>query len=342
MTNVLLTCVGRRNYLARYFREALDQAGTVVGTDVDSTAPGFVDCDVTYLVDSVYSDHYIDQVLKICREEKIGLLVSLNDLELPILARAQDRFVAAGVTLAVSSPEVIDRCFDKYKTFLWLRENGLPTPNTFVQLSAAEQAIERGEIEFPLIVKPRWGSASIGIFKVYDSAELKSAYKLSALQVKRSLLATASAEDQHQAILIQSIAPGTEFGCDVLNDFTGKTRFVVTKEKLLMRAGETDRAVIRNIAPLRDFCEQLGNLNGHVSNLDCDVFVDGDNFQILEMNPRFGGGYPFTHSGGVDFPSALVAWIEGKADVLADVGTLEYDQPYSKFDAVAKVGSVAS
>lgn len=341
MANVLLTCVGRRNYLARYFREALGKEGTVVGTDIDHTAPGFLECDVKHIVSSVYSDNYIDEILTICKDEDIRLLLSLSDLELPILASAEDRFKEQGVMLAVSSTNVIDRCFDKYKMYRWLGENELPTPETFVQIDAAEKALSNHEIEFPLFVKPRWGSASIGIFKVFDLEELRSAFRLSALQVSRNLLATASAEDQDRAVLIQSIAPGKEFGCDIFNDFHGNTQYVVTKEKLIMRAGETDRAVIRQNTQLREFCTKLGNLNGHVSNLDCDIFVDGDSFQILEMNPRFGGGYPFTHLGGVDFPKALLSWVDGKPDNLPDVTSLDYDQPYSKFDALAKVGNIS-
>ena len=31
----------------------------------------------------------------------------------------------------------------------------------------------------------------------------------------------------------------------------------------------------------------------------------------LEMNPRFGGGYPFSHTLGANFPLAIIEWCSG-------------------------------
>ena len=335
MANVLLTCVGRRNYLACYFRDALKGDGQVAGTDMCPTAPGLVDCDSQHIVPGVYADTYIQTLLDLCRKESITLLLSLNDLELPVLAEARQKFIDNGVTPAVSELPVIARCFDKLSTFRWLRDNGIPTPNTYSELDSALEALNGGQLQLPCIVKPRWGSGSIGIFTVHTQQELQAAHTLAQSQMRRGMLATASAEDLEHSVLVQAMCTGKEYGCDILNDFSQRTRAVLTKEKLAMRAGETDKAVLRNNPRLKEFCQMLGQQSGHIGNLDCDIFVDEDRFQVLEMNPRFGGGYPFSHVSGADFPSALLGWSAGR-DVEPDDSLLTYDVPYSKFDTLRR------
>lgn len=336
MSNVLLTCVGRRNYLADYFREVLNGSGFVVGADMNTTAPGLVDCDKKHIVPSVYDDAYVDRLLSICADEKIKLVVGLNDLELPVLAINKDRFAQIGVTVAVSDTDVIARCADKLKAHQWLLENDFPTPATFTDIADVLKAIDAKEIVFPCVVKPRWGSGSIGVFEVHDVAELKAAHALALSGVRRGMLATASAEDLEHSVLVQEMCTGDEYGCDILNDFDGGVRTVVMKQKLGMRAGETDKAIVRQNPELRAFCERLGKKSGHVGNLDCDIFVSGSSFQVLEMNPRFGGGYPFSHVAGAQFPKALLCWSAGQA-FDADKIELVYDEVYSKFDTMRKV-----
>src|SRR5690606_35777472 len=100
------------------------------------------------------------------------LLLSLNDLELPLLARHRDRFRARGTTAVVSSPEVIDICFDKWATGQFLAACGIAGPKSFLSLHDAQTALDRRELALPLVIKPRWGSASIGIAYVEEARDL--------------------------------------------------------------------------------------------------------------------------------------------------------------------------
>ena len=79
-----------------------------------------------------------------------------------------------------------------------------------------------------------------------------------------------------------------------------------------MRAGETDIAELVEEPAIRAEVERLGRLTSHIGNMDCDVFLVDGNPYILEMNARFGGGYPFSHIGGCDLPRALIRWVSGE------------------------------
>ena len=76
----------------------------------------------------------------------------------------------------MSDPEIIDICFDKYRTARYVESIGLDTPMTFVNYGEAVAAIRSGKLKFPIVLKPRWGSGSIGIEFVNDMEELEETY----------------------------------------------------------------------------------------------------------------------------------------------------------------------
>ena len=206
--NILFTCAGRRRYLLKYFKEVIGEDGNIVATDMQLSAPALTVADVKIQVPRVYAEDYIPKTLEICKEQKIDILISLNDLELPILSKCKADFEALGVKVIVSAPNVIDVCFDKYKTARFIESLGLRTPKTYVTYNEAVAAIKAGELKFPLILKPRWGSGSIGLEFVDDLEELEMVYQLDRKKVMKSILATASVDDNF--LLIQEVIKGPE------------------------------------------------------------------------------------------------------------------------------------
>jgi carbamoyl-phosphate synthase large subunit len=312
MINVLLTCAGRRNYLIDYFRKALSGRGEILAADAVISAPALQEADRSFKVPPVSHPEYIDNLLDICRGYQVRLLLSLNDLELPLLARQRERFLTVGTLPVVSSEDVVDLCFDKWATGEFLSRIGVPTPKTYLTLEGVKEALARDEIRFPLAVKPRWGTASIGIEYPESLEELEIAWRLCQLRLMRTFLSGPSASDLDRCLLAQERLSGSEFGLDVVNDLQGRHVATFSRCKLSMRAGETDQAVTVFHPQLEKIGRKIGEALGHIGNLDCDVFVDDRECQVLEMNPRFGGGYPFSHAAGANLPAALLAWAEGK------------------------------
>jgi len=310
--NILFTCAGRRNYLLRYFKEELNGSGKVLATDMSANATALQEADKWFIVPSVSSDGYVQNLLDLCNNNEVSLVISLNDLELPILSRSKKLFEEVGTTVLISSAEVVDLCFDKLKTHEFLQANKFLSPQTFIDLTSAKAALDSGSISFPLFIKPRWGSASVQLYTVYSHEELESAFHLAQAQLQRTFLKV----DEHlagQSILIQEGLPGDEYGIDILNDFSGNVKSVFVKRKLGMRAGETDKSSLSDDAALLELGKSLGKAVGHIGNLDCDVFYDGTTVSVLEMNPRFGGGYPFSHTLGANYPRAIIEWHRGMA-----------------------------
>lgn len=333
--NILFTCAGRRTYLLKYFKENLSEGDMIIATDMQLSAPALQVADVKLQVPAVYDSNYIDITLDICKKYKVNALISLNDLELPILANNKHLFEELGVKVIVSSPEVIDICFDKYKTAQWIESIGLKSPKTYIRLEDAKKALETGEISFPLFMKPRWGSGSIGLESISDMEDLDIYYNILMKKIKKTILATASIGNEY--ILIQEKLTGNEYGLDVMNDLDGNNVGVSVKRKLAMRSGETDKAITLDLPDVKQMGERIGKELRHIGNLDVDIMqrANGD-YCILELNPRFGGGFPFSYEAGVNLPKAIIEWLKGK-DTDYSILIPQYNKMFAKNDYLMEI-----
>ena len=156
-----------------------------------------------------------------------------------------------------------------------------------------------GLLSWPVFVKPVKGSASIAISRAYDEETVR-------------LLVSHGDE-----MMIQEFLDGQEIGADCYIDLhSGKTVSVFTKKKLVMRAGETDKAVSfredRLFALITRFIDEMG-LRGQI---DIDIFEIGGEYYISEVNPRFGGDYPHAYECGVDHMALIVNNLEGNENTV--------------------------
>lgn len=333
--NILFTCAGRRRYLLKYFKEQLNGGGLIVAADMQLSAPALSVADAVEQVPSVYDSNYVDTILGICKKHHIDLLISLNDLELPVLAARKADFEANHVILLVSPLNVIDICFDKWKTANYILSLGLKTPKTFVDYQEAIQSIHNDELKFPLVLKPRWGSGSIGIESANDLEEMSMVYALLQKRIKKSILSETSQGENY--ILIQEKIVGQEYGIDVMNDLNGNFQAVSVKRKIAMRAGETDKAITVDNPQIREIGRVIGENLKHIANLDCDILERNGEYFVLELNPRFGGGFPFSYEAGVNMPEAIIEWAKGNK---IDPGKLlqpAYSKAFAKCDILVEV-----
>ena len=325
--NLLLTSAGRRGYLVNYFKEALGDEGEVhVANSSNSTAIMYGDKSV--ITPLIYDENYIPFLKNYCQENHIEAIIPLLDIDLPILTNSIKEFNEIGVNVIVSSKEIINICNDKWETYKFLISYDFQTPKTFLKISDALNAIEQGKMKFPLIVKPRWGMGSISIFEADNLNELEVLFEKAKTDIRDSYLSYESNLDNQLSVIIQEKLSGQEYGLDIINDLNGKYMNTIVKKKCSMRSGETDIAETLKDEALELVGKSLAALTKHIGNLDVDAFVvDGVSY-ILEMNARFGGGYPFSHYAGVNLPKAIVSWLKKEkvdpAILKAKIGVIGY------------------
>ncbi|MBQ4569120.1 MAG: ATP-grasp domain-containing protein [Ruminococcus sp.] len=316
--NILLTSAGRRSYLVKYFKEALGDCGLVHAANSTPLSTAFLYADKTVVTPLIYDDEYIPFLLDYCKNNSINAIISLFDIDLMVLAQNKSAFEAQGIRVIVADENAIDTCNDKWNTYRFCLENSINTPKTYISTDSALEDIRNGKLAFPLYVKPRWGMGSLSVFCAENEEELRIFYSKSKREIENSYLKYESAANRAECVLIQESLKGQEYGIDVINDLDGNYQNTIIRQKYAMRSGETDAAIIAENDAIKALGKKISRKLRHPANLDADVFlVDGVPY-LLEMNARFGGGYPFSHVAGVNMPLAIIRWLS-KAYVSPDI-----------------------
>jgi carbamoyl-phosphate synthase large subunit len=207
--------------------------------------------------------------------------------------------------------EAVEICNDKWNTYKTLAKQGIETPKSWLEAQAVRDAAAAGLAAYPFILKPRWGMGSLSVYQADDEQELFVLDRKIRREIRESYLRYEAARDEAN-VLIQQKIRGAELGLDVVNDLDGNFRAVVVKKKGSMRAGETDESETVKILELEALGKQLSKLLRHRGNLDVDILEEDGKYYVLEMNARFGGGYPFSHAAGLNLPYALIMWAMGR------------------------------
>lgn len=293
--NILILSVGTRNMIIRYFKRELMDAGNVIAADMSELAPAIYEADKYYIVPGITDKQYIETILAICKKERVSAVLSLIDPELALLAENEDKFKRMGVTIVGSSANLCELCLNKWLMYNWLQTNGYKCAKTFMEKDAFYKAIDAGEIRYPVFVKPICGSASVSVSKVYDKETVETLF------------------NHGDNLLIQEYLNGQEIGADVYIDMISHDVVsIFTKKKLVMRAGETDKAVSFKDRKLFDLIERFVLDMGFTGQVDIDLFEINGEYYISEVNPRFGGGYPHAYECGCNHMKLIRNNLQGK------------------------------
>lgn len=295
--NILMCSVGRRGELLKNFRSSMVSGSKIIATDLSPYAPALYMADKQYLVPRIDDPVYVETVLDICKKEKINAVTTFIDPEIEILAKNRDKFEAQGVEVLAPYEETAKLCFDKYLMFQHLIKNNIPTVMTWGTLEQFEKAFDAGEVEFPVFVKPRTGSGSVGARKVYSY----------------EILSEAMAEDP--SLIIQEYMDCIDLDADVYIDtITHEAVAAFSKKKIETRIGGASKTVSFKDEKLFDFISKIVKTLKFNGPVDMDFFYRDGQYYLSEVNPRFGGAYLHAYGAGVDFIKMIENNLNGIAN----------------------------
>ncbi|MGL5324639.1 MAG: ATP-grasp domain-containing protein [Aeromonas sp.] len=298
-SNVLILSAGRRVELVQAFQKdlkAIFPYGNVYCTDMApelssacQVADGF------FKVPRVSSDDYLNVLENICHENDVGLIVPTIDTELLLLSNARESFLAKGIQIVISSVEFVSYCRDKRMTAKFFTAHEIDQPEIY----------SKSKLKYPCFCKPYDGSCSVGAFVVSSQSELTTEII------------------NNDKNMFMELIPKTfnEYTVDAYYTDKGRLISLVPRKRLEVRGGEVSKGVTKKNFVYDYLLSKLSHVPGARGCITFQFFVNEKSNEIkgLEVNPRFGGGYPLAYEAGAHYPQWLIKeYLVGSEPVFFD------------------------
>ena len=295
MDNILFCSVGRRARLLMDFRDSMKGCGNLVATDLSPVAPALFFADKTYLVPRIDAPEYFGKVLDICQQEDIKAITTLIDPEIELLAKHRNELLQKGILPLCPADWTAHLCFDKYEMFKHLSSKGVRTTLTYNSLESFKEGLDKGDISFPVFMKPISGSGSVGIGKADNWEEVETRWN-----------------EGKFTYIIQELMTGGDCDADVYVDcISHKPVAIFSKRKIESRIGGASKTISFKDQKLFDFVEEVCSVLELNGPCDMDFFIKDGEYYLSEINPRFGGAYLHAYGAGVDFIKLIINNIHG-------------------------------
>lgn len=287
MKNILITSAGQRVALVRGFQETLHRfypEAKVYTTDMNPRlAPAAYISDGCFEVLRVTDPDYIPQIIKLCKENQIGMIIPTIDTELLVLAENRSLFEQNDIFVSVSSLDFISICRDKRNTGEFFEKHGIRVP----------RPIDKHHPTFPMFAKPYDGSLSTNLHYIKTPEDL-----------------TTEILEDPKLLFMEYIDKEVykEYTVDMYYGADHKVKCIVPRERIKIRAGEINKGLTEKEPLTQYLFDRLETIEGCIGCICIQVFLNSATCDVvgIEINPRFGGGYPQTYAAGGNFAELLI------------------------------------
>ena len=285
--NILITSAGKRVALVRYFKETLSRFfpdAKVFITDMNpEMAPVSYVCDGAFKVPRVTSSEYPEVLLKICDENRVGMVVPTIDTELLLLSGLKQEFAERGINVIVSDGLFVSMCRDKRNTGEFFESHDIRVP----------RKVDKYNPTFPLFAKPYDGSLSTNLHYIKTADEM-----------------TKEILDDPKLLFMEYIDKSVykEYTVDMYYGRDNHVKCIVPRERIEIRAGEINKGRTAKNEILKYLRTKLEYIEGCVGCICIQLFFHPETKDMvgIEVNPRFGGGYPLSYMCGGNYPELLI------------------------------------
>lgn len=285
--NILISSAGKRVSLIRIFQKEIRQyapQGKIYTTDANpQMAPAGYESEMCFAVPRVTSDNYIPKLLRICLDNEIGLVIPTIDTELLILAQNRTLFDENGIQIISPDEPFITMCRDKRLTNSFFKNHQIDIP----------KELDINNLEYPCFAKPYDGSLSKDIHIIRSSEDLSP----DILNNPKLMFMELIDAERYQ-----------EYTVDMYYGKDNLVKGIVPRERVEVRAGEINKGYTRKNEIVEFLKQRMNYLPGVIGCICLQLFYNRTSHQIIgiEINPRFGGGFPLTYYAGGNYPGYII------------------------------------
>jgi carbamoyl-phosphate synthase large subunit len=286
--NILITSAGRRVSLIKSFQKELKKiypTAKVFASDSDPILSAACHvADDYFEVPKLDDPSYLDTLVEICKAHKITLVIPTIDTELVELAINKSYFIELGITIVISSKDFVDKCRDKRIIHDFFESKGVTVAKEY----------QKDNYTLPLFIKPTDGSRSVDTYLIRGQDDFRD-YHFS--------------NDKFMFLEYLDHDKFEEYTCDLYYSKSNDLKCVVPRKRLEVRDGEVYKALTKNNALVDYIRRHLDHIEGAVGCLTVQFFMhieDDTKIFGIEINPRFGGGYPLTYLSGANYSKWII------------------------------------
>ncbi|TNJ46530.1 ATP-grasp domain-containing protein [Tamlana fucoidanivorans] len=287
MNNILITSGGRRVSLVKAFMVELKKqspSSKVIVSDAEPELSSAAQIADDYLKTFRINDRrYIEDLLKKCVDNDVSLLIPMLDPELKLLAKHKHLFSMHNILVVISDIDFIDIAEDKLKTKLLFEENGINTPQVFT----------KNNYKIPFFIKPINGSNSVENYIIKDKDQISNYF------LKNSSLYFFEYLDHNDY---------EEYTCDLYYSKQGYLKCVIPRKRIEVRGGEVSKGVTKKNKIKIIIESKFSYLKGARGCITVQLFMHKETKEVkgIEINARFGGGFPLSYLAGGNFPKWII------------------------------------
>ena len=288
MANILITSAGRRVSLVKAFKKELKKispSSKVFASDALPELSAAVQiADAFFQTIPIKEANYIDDLLNRCIEKNISLIIPTIDTELLLLSKNIGKFLSYNIQVVVSNTNFVEISNDKLRTHTFFDDYGIDTAKIY----------KKNNYRLPIYIKPINGSSSINNFIVKDENDLTG------FHLNNDSLCFFEYLD-HDLY--------DEYTCDLYYNKAGYLKCAIPRKRLKIRGGEISKGITKKNSIKKFIEDNLLKINGARGCITLQVFLDKEteqNIKGIEINARFGGGYPLSYLAGGNFPKWIL------------------------------------
>lgn len=294
-TNILITSAGKRVSLVNLFKKELTQVfpnAKVFTTDMNpDLAPAGYVSDFCFKVPRVTDSGYLDLLIQICKENGVRIIIPTIDTELLLLAENKERLEQEGIIAVVSSLEFVTACRDKRNSNALFQKLNIRIP----------EPRDKNNPKYPMFAKPYDGSLSKDLFVIRQEQELTPEIM------------------EHPKLIFMEYIDKTEYKEYTVDLYYGRDhqlKCIVPRERIEIRAGEINKGRTKKNYLVQYLKERMELLPSVVGCICIQLFYKEETQDVvaIEINPRFGGGYPMSYHAGANYPAYIIQeYLQGKS-----------------------------